>query len=227
MGSTRLPGKPLLPIGGTPLIERTFKNVSRIFSNVVVATDAKEIAAFCDTQNIPVVLTQQEHLNGTTRMLEAYNLLDTSAEYVINVQGDEAFIGEEQLLPLCELLQNKSPEAATLMAPIPSYDSDSNVYVTTDLNQRALLFSRSPIPFHQTSRPAQRFQHIGVYAYKPEALKRYCGLAPTPLEMSESLEQLRWMEHGFDWYVATAASKPLSIDTPKDVELAESLLKQA
>lgn len=227
LGATRLPGKPLIPIDGIPLIQRAFNGVNAIFEHVVVATDSEEILHFCKEQNIPALLTANSHINGTTRTLEAYELFGKAFDYVINVQGDEAFIGEDQLLPLCELLQNKAPDAATLMAPVPSYDSTSNVFVSTDLNQRALLFSRSPIPFNHTGIDIQRFQHIGVYAYRPEALKRYCSLSPTPLEQAESLEQLRWMEHGYDWHVATVKSKPLSIDTPKDLELAESLLKQA
>ncbi|CAI8453752.1 MAG: 3-deoxy-manno-octulosonate cytidylyltransferase [Cryomorphaceae bacterium] len=227
MGATRLPGKPLKEIGGVPLIHRTYDQVASLFTHVVIATDSEDILTYCKAHKLPVVQTGSHHINGTTRMLEAYQHIGKSFEYVINVQGDEPFISETQLGPLCTLLQEHLPEAATLMAPVSTEDSTSNVYVTTDLQQRALLFSRSPIPANHHSTSLQRFQHIGVYAYRPEALERYCALSPTPLEQAESLEQLRWMEHGFHWHVATAQSKPLSIDTPQDLALAESLLQQS
>ena len=162
-------------------------------------------------------------MNGTTRTLEAFISLEIEVDYIINVQGDEAFISKEILQPLLDLLEEKQPEAATIQAPLTSQSSDSNVYVVTDEDRRALYFSRSPIPAARNGQP-QRYQHVGVYAYKPEALKSYCTMSPTPLEQQEMLEQLRWLENGKSWAIATAPKKPLSIDTPEDLKAAEQLL---
>ena len=224
LGSTRLPRKPLLMLAGKPLIAHTYGRVSKSFSDVLVATDSTEIGLACKSLDIPYVITSPKHENGTLRTLEAYQLLGKQYDYIINVQGDEAFITDDVLAPLTRLLEKEQPMAATLKAPIPNYDSNSNVFVTTNLNNQALYFSRNPIPNSREGQ-AKRFQHVGVYAFTPEALKTYCALTPTPLEQTEMLEQLRWMEHGYTWSVATAPSKPLSIDTPEDFERAKSFIK--
>ena len=164
-------------------------------------------------------------MNGTTRTLEAFLSLDLEVDYIINVQGDEAFISKEILQPLLDLLEEKQPEAATIQAPLTAHSSNSNVYVVTDNDGRALYFSRSPIPAARNGEP-QRYQHVGVYAFKPEALKAYCAMSPTPLEQHEMLEQLRWLENGKSWAIATAPNKPLSIDTPEDLEAAEKILSK-
>jgi 3-deoxy-manno-octulosonate cytidylyltransferase (CMP-KDO synthetase) len=155
--------------------------------------------------------------------LEAYELIKDEFDYIINVQGDEVFISEEVLSPLIQLLETTQPQAATLRAPITDHTSSSNVYVVSNCQNEAIFFSRNPIPSSRDGN-IQRFQHIGVYAYTPKALHQYCNLSPTPLEMAESLEQLRWIENGNAWAIATAPVKPLSIDTPEDLESAKALL---
>lgn len=225
MNAKRLPGKPLIKLGGIPIIERTYMGVKSMFANVVVATDSDEIISHCLEKRIPAIKTGAHHTNGTTRMLEAYQKLGTEYKYVINVQGDEPFINENVLAPLCELLIQSKPVAATLKAPVSPNDTGSNVFVVTDLFDRALYFSRSTIPAEHHS-STERFQHVGVYAFQPHALHTYCSLTPTPLEQAESLEQLRWMEHGYVWKVAYANHKPLSIDTAEDLALAESMIKE-
>lgn len=225
MNATRLPGKPLIKIAGVPIIERTYNGVKTLFENVVVATDSDEIIAHCTTKSIPVIKTSASHTNGTTRTLEAYKKLGGEYKYIINVQGDEPFINNEVLAPLCELLLQNEPVAATIKAPVSAEDTGSNVYVVTDQFDRALYFSRAPIPVEHSS-SSERYQHVGVYAFQPHALHTYCRLLPTPLEQAESLEQLRWMEHGYGWKVAHASHKPLSIDTPEDLAAAESIFKE-
>lgn len=225
LGAQRLPKKPLRLLGSLPIIGHTYNGVKSLFEHVHVATDAEDIATACLALDIPCIMTSSEHKNGTTRTLEAYQSLGKDFDYIINVQGDEAFISEEVLRPLLDLLEEKSPEAATLRAPLPEYHSNSNVFVVTDSAQNALYFSRSPIPAGRDAKPT-RYQHVGVYAFTPKALKEYCSLSTTPLEQMEMLEQLRWLEHGKSWAVATAPSKPLSIDTPADLERAESFLKK-
>ncbi|MGB1113038.1 MAG: 3-deoxy-manno-octulosonate cytidylyltransferase [Schleiferiaceae bacterium] len=225
MGAQRLPGKPLRLLGGVPIIRRTYSGVKDLFEQVYVATDSDDILAECESQKIPCIRTGSHHLNGTTRTLEAFMSLDLEVDYIINVQGDEAFISKEILQPLLDLLEEKQPEAATLQAPLTAHNSNSNVYVVTDNDDRALYFSRSPIPAARNGEP-QRYQHVGVYAFKPEALKAYCSMSPTPLEQHEMLEQLRWLENGKSWAIATAPNKPLSIDTPEDLEAAEKMLSQ-
>lgn len=225
MGAQRLPGKPLRLLGGVPIIRRTYSGVKDLFEKVYVATDSDDILAECESQKIPCIRTGSHHVNGTTRTLEAFMSLDLEVDYIINVQGDEAFISKEILQPLLDLLEEKQPEAATLQAPLTAHNSNSNVYVVTDNVDRALYFSRSPIPAARNGEP-QRYQHVGVYAFKPEALKAYCSMSPTPLEQHEMLEQLRWLENRKSWAIATAPNKPLSIDTPEDLEAAEKMLSQ-
>ncbi|MBA4737961.1 MAG: 3-deoxy-manno-octulosonate cytidylyltransferase [Cryomorphaceae bacterium] len=223
MGAQRLPGKPLRLLGGVPIIRRTYSGVKDLFEKVFVATDSEEIIAECESQKIPCIRTGSHHVNGTTRTLEAFMSLDLEVDYIINVQGDEAFISKEILQPLLDLLEEKQPEAATIQAPLTSQSSESNVYVVTDNDRRALYFSRSPIPAARNGQP-QRYQHVGVYAFKPKALKSYCAMSPTPLEQHEMLEQLRWLENGKSWAIATAPNKPLSIDTTEDLKAAGELL---
>ncbi len=225
MGAQRLPGKPLRLLGGVPIIRRTYTGVKDLFERVYVATDSDDILAECESQKIPCIRTSSHHVNGTTRTLEAYLSLDLEVDYIINVQGDEAFISKEILQPLLDLLEEKQPEAATIQAPLTAHSSNSNVYVVTDNDGRALYFSRSPIPAARNGEP-ERYQHVGVYAFKPEALKAYCDMSPTPLEQHELLEQLRWLENGKSWAIATAPNKPLSIDTPEDLEAAEKMLSK-
>ena len=225
MGAQRLPGKPLRLLGGVPIIRRTYSGVKDLFEQVYVATDSDDILAECESQKIPCIRTDSHHVNGTTRTLEAFLSLDLEVDYIINVQGDEAFISKEILQPLLDLLEEKQPEAATIQAPLTAHSSNSNVYVVTDNDGRALYFSRSPIPAARNGEP-QRYQHVGVYAFKPEALKAYCAMSPTPLEQHEMLEQLRWLENGKSWAIATAPNKPLSIDTPEDLEAAEKMLSK-
>ena len=225
MGAQRLPGKPLRLLGGVPIILRTYSGVKDLFERVYVATDSDDILAECESQKIPSIRTESHHLNGTTRTLEAYLSLDLEVDYIINVQGDEAFISKEILQPLLDLLEEKQPEAATIQAPLTAHSSNSNVYLVTDNYGRALYFSRSPIPAARNGEP-ERYQHVGVYAFKPEALKAYCAMSPTPLEQHEMLEQLRWLENGKSWAIATAPNKPLSIDTPEDLEAAEKMLSK-
>ena len=225
MGAQRLPGKPLRLLGGVPIIRRTYSGVRDLFEQVYIATDSDDILAECESQKIPCIRTGSHHVNGTTRTLEAFMSLDLEVDYIINVQGDEAFISKEILQPLLDLLEEKKPEAATIQAPLPAHSSNSNVFVVTDNHHRALYFSRSPIPAARNGEP-QRYQHVGVYAFKPEALKAYCAMSPTPLEQHEMLEQLRWLENGKSWAIATAPNKPLSIDTPEDLKAAEKMLSK-
>ena len=225
MGAQRLPGKPLRLLGGVPIIRRTYSGVRDLFEQVYIATDSDDILAECESQKIPCIRTGSHHVNGTTRTLEAFMSLDLEVDYIINVQGDEAFISKEILQPLLDLLEEKKPEAATIQAPLPAHSSNSNVFVVTDNHHRALYFSRSPIPAARNGEP-QRYQHVGVYAFQPEALKAYCAMSPTPLEQHEMLEQLRWLENGKSWAIATAPNKPLSIDTPDDLEVAEKMLSK-
>ena len=225
MGAQRLPGKPLRLLGGVPIIRRTYSGVKDLFEQVYIATDSDDILAECESQKIPCIRTGSHHVNGTTRTLEAFMSLDLEVDYIINVQGDEAFISKEILQPLLDLLEEKKPEAATIQAPLPAHSSNSNVFVVTDNHHRALYFSRSPIPAARNGEP-QRYQHVGVYAFQPEALKAYCAMSPTPLEQHEMLEQLRWLENGKSWAIATAPNKPLSIDTPEDLEAAEKMLSK-
>lgn len=225
--SQRLPGKMLLPIDQMPLIVHTYNRVFRWFDACYVATDSDDIIGACAAHGVPYIRTSTAHQNGTTRCLEAYQKLDHEADYLVNVQGDEVFMEEAILRPLLELLRNSSVEAATLCAKIqPEEEGHSNVFVVKNRVGEALYFSRAALPASRDGESIQRWQHIGVYAFSPNALEEYVHMAPSEMEEVEKLEQLRWLDHGRTWHLAEAPFKPLSVDTRQDYDRALQIFAQ-
>lgn len=233
--STRLPGKPLLDIHGKPMIQWVVEAAARSgAAQVIVATDDERIAAAVDrTGRVSVAMTQADHRSGTDRLAEVAQRLQWSAQtIVVNVQGDEPQLPPVLIDQVAALLTAHPGAAlATLCTPIRQLDEflDPNVVkVVRDDDGMALYFSRAPIPWHRDgarqglasqSRFSGAYRHIGLYAYRCEALLRLAALPPASLEAAESLEQLRALQAGLRIAVAEAAVLPGSgVDTPEDIE---------
>lgn len=229
MASTRLPGKPLIDICGKPMIQRVYeraKSAARV-SDVVVATPDDEIIDAVASFGGKAVMTSSEHRSGTDRLAEAASGLRDN-DIVINVQGDEPLVPPDAIDQLISpLLKPDAPEMTSLMRPItPSEAADPNmVKVVADKSGRAMYFSRSPIPFVRDEHPGLVvYGHIGLYGYSVRALKGFSRLAPTPLEMAESLEQLRALESGWRIQMAATDFCPIGVDTEEDLIKVRMLL---
>lgn len=228
LGSTRLARKMLLRESGHYLFEHTVRGVrrARTVERVVLATDSEEILAAAREVGIEAVPTAATHTSGTDRVCEAFELLLARGEgpfdVVLNVQGDEPEIAGETLDPLIAAFASPEVELATLCTPLPSAQEaqdPSVVKVVRDARGDALYFSRAPVPglapTARESDPAPFLRHVGVYAFRPAALRRFCALPRGVLEARESLEQLRWLEAGLRIRLLTAAEGSVGIDTPE------------
>lgn len=234
--STRFPGKPLAMLGGKPIIQRVCEQARAVFDRVLVATDDTRIAECVDNFGGKAVMTRPDHRSGTDRCFEAYEKAGEDCDVVVNVQGDEPFIAPQQLKAVCHCFNNPATDIATLVmpfAPTATWDEIANPNspkVVVGAGGRALYFSRSVIPYirgsEHTEWPRRHtfFKHIGLYAYRSEVLKRLTALPPSPLEMAESLEQLRWLEAGYTITTAETHTATIGIDTPADLERAAQFL---
>lgn len=229
--STRFPGKPLVDIKGKTMIHRVFENCKKTLSDVVVATDngliEKEVKQFGGN----VIMTSENHKSGTDRCVEALNKYEKETgktfDIVINIQGDEPFIYKEHLTKLINCFNDSKTEIATLISEIKSNEDIFNPNkpkVIINNHNYAIYFSRSPIPYlrgiekenwylHHTF-----YQHIGIYAYRSEILKKITKLTVSGLEIAESLEQNRWLENGFKIKTDITDKQSISVDTPEDLE---------
>ena len=236
--STRFPGKPLAQIGGKPMIQRTYEAATNALGegNVAVATDDTRIFDAVEAFGGKVVMTSAQHRSGTDRCMEAYDNLESDADIIINVQGDEPFLRKEQIDLLKDCFQDPSTEIATLARRFSGNYNDlrdpNTPKVVTDLNGFALYFSRSIIPFLRGEDPEswpEKFPfctHIGIYGFRKDILRSVCHLPQSNLEKAESLEQLRWLSNGFRIKVALTDLPNIGIDTPEDLASAERLLKE-
>jgi 3-deoxy-manno-octulosonate cytidylyltransferase (CMP-KDO synthetase) len=233
--STRLPGKPLLPLGGRPMVEHVWERARTTgATEVLIATDDPRIAEVARAFGAEVVLTSPSHPSGTDRLAEVAEARAWPDEAVIvNVQGDEPLLPAANVVQVAQLLE-AHPQAAiaTLMTPITTEQDflDPNVVkAVSDKDGRALYFSRAPIPWPRDGRAPDTavfgWRHIGLYAYRAGPLRRLAALAPTPLEQTEKLEQLRALENGLGIVIAPAAVVPgPGVDTPEDLERVAALL---
>lgn len=232
--STRLPGKPLVDIGGKPMIQRVYEQAAqcRLLHSVCVATDDDRIAQCVTAFGGTAIMTSPDHPSGTDRLAEAVQAMD--ADIVVNIQGDQPFLDPDMVDEAVQpLIDDPSIVMSSLMKPIEDESKLSNpaaVKVVVDRNGYALYFSRSQIPFARNETSIPIFEHIGLYVYRTAFLETLAGLAPTPLEQTESLEQLRVLEHGYKIrMVETQCNDPafsgLHIDVPEDVERAEKALR--
>jgi 3-deoxy-manno-octulosonate cytidylyltransferase (CMP-KDO synthetase) len=235
--STRFPAKPLALLGGKPMIQHVYERVSCVLDDVVVATDNQRIYDVVVRFGGRAVMTSPDHRTGTDRCLEAYQNFGIEADVVINVQGDEPFIAEEQILALMQCFENPQTDIATLIKPFPTtttYETLSNPNtpkVIVNPQGQALYFSRSVIPYLRGKEKDDwtslhtYYKHIGIYAYRIEALRKVTQLQQTSLELAESLEQLRWLENGLTIQTAITNIETIGIDTPEDLQKAEKYLQ--
>lgn len=232
--SGRLPGKPLLDIGGKPMIERVVIQASKALGteNVWVATDDTRIFDAVKAFGGNVVMTSDTHRSGTDRIAEAVNKIGTDADVVINIQGDEPFIDPEQIKLLLNCFDAPDTDIATLARPFDpaegfeKLEDPNKVKVVTGEKGQALYFSRSVIPYlrgidkEQWPATRQYLIHIGMYVYRTHVLNEITRLAPAPLETAESLEQLRWLSNGYTVKVSLTDRATIGIDTADDLDAA-------
>ena len=226
MASMRLPGKPLLDLGGRPIVQWVHDSTvaSGVFDQVLVATDDDRIADVVQAFGGECVMTSSSLTTGSERVAEAAAPLLDRYDVVANVQGDQPFVSTGDLVALLKPYRDgRTPDMTTLSAPLDDelVDDPSAVKVVTDVHGRALYFSRSRIPALQPGgqRAAYR-HHLGLYAFRADFLPTFAGLTPTPLEQSEQLEQLRALEHGYSIVVEGTDRAAIEVNTTQDYERA-------
>lgn len=237
--STRFPGKPLALLGGKPVVQRVWEQVAGVLDDAVVATDDARIRDAVLAFGGRAVMTSPDHRSGTDRCREAYDRLGAEYDVVINVQGDEPFIRASQLEALKRCFEDPATDIATLVKPFSPDDgwsaleNPNSPKVVLDAQSRALCFSRSVIPYLRGV-PREEwlarhtfYKHIGIYAFRAEVLRAVTALPPSPLELAESLEQLRWLENGYKIGVGVTDVATVGIDTPEDLAKAEEYLRNS
>ncbi len=223
-GSTRFPGKPLANIGGKTMIRRVYEQAIQAtsLSDVIVATDDERIFKEVESFGGKVVMTSVDHKNGTERCAEVAKNIDADA--VINIQGDEPFIEPVQIDLLAACFAEDDTQIATLIRKIDWDDelrNPSRIKVVLNKRNEAMYFSRSIIPnpiSKQHFDELEFYLHIGIYGFRKEVLMELVKLPPTPLEGTESLEQLRWLENCYRIKCKETSHISVSIDTPQDLE---------
>jgi 3-deoxy-manno-octulosonate cytidylyltransferase (CMP-KDO synthetase) len=234
--STRFPGKPLVLLGGKPIIQWVYENAKKTLAEVYIATDDERIYRAVEAFGGRAVYTSSNHRSGTDRCAEAARKVAETIRFdvVINIQGDEPFIRPDQIEGLKECFNSPETEIATLIKPITNSAEIININrpkVVINKNQEAMYFSRSPIPFVRDCEMEEWincitfYSHIGLYAYRFDILLELTKLPVGLLEQAESLEQLRWLENGYRIKTAQTLFENIGIDTPDDLEKAEILLR--
>jgi 3-deoxy-manno-octulosonate cytidylyltransferase (CMP-KDO synthetase) len=232
-GSTRLPGKPLLPIAGRPMIEHVYARVARArgLDRVVVLTDDERIARAVEGFGGEWEMTPADCASGTDRIAWAARGWDASA--VINIQGDEPLIDPDEISAIAGHLAAFPGDPVVTLATPATADEMANpnaVKVVLSLDGAALYFSRSALPYARNEGGFSPLKHLGIYGYQRDALLRLAALPPSPLERSESLEQLRALENGIPIRVLTVArgafGVALAVDTAEDLERVEKILTE-
>jgi 3-deoxy-manno-octulosonate cytidylyltransferase (CMP-KDO synthetase) len=246
LDSQRLPGKVLLNIGSRPMMHWVYERAhqSPLLSALIVATDSDKIHQYCAGHDIPVMMTRQ-HPSGSDRLYEVMERTD--GDIYVNIQGDEPTIRVEHIELLLQPLLAATCEVTTLKVAIDALTAQNpNVTkVITDNRNRALYFSRCPIPYDRESMDTHRmkdvdthqkekeglgkvgvhyYKHIGLYGYTRAALELFHSLPQSPLELAEKLEQLRYLENGIPIHVAETPYNTIGVDTEADLALATALL---
>lgn len=235
--STRFPGKPLAEIGGKPVIGHVVEKAMQVADDVFVATDDRRIYDCVVNFGGKAVMTSTEHRSGTDRCYEAFCRIagqtGKTFDVVVNIQGDEPFILPAQVTSLLSCFEDPEVQIATLAKKFECNDDifDPNkVKVVCTAGGKALYFSRSAIPYcrgvdqKQWLESTPFYKHVGMYAYRPEVLKEITSLAQGELEKAESLEQLRWLENGYNIAVRFTDHESIGIDTPEDLQKANEVL---
>jgi 3-deoxy-manno-octulosonate cytidylyltransferase (CMP-KDO synthetase) len=235
--SSRFPGKPLVLIGDRMMIQRVYEQACKSLDLVYVATDDERIYEAVSKFGGKVVMTSTNHQSGTDRCAEAVTKITTETgnpiDIVINIQGDEPFIKPEQITLLMECFTGESVEIATLVRrtePGEEIFNPNQPKVIINTDRDAIYFSRAAIPYIRDAEKSDwsmkhvYYKHIGLYAYRSETLKKLTLLARSPLEISESLEQNRWIENGFRIRTAVTVWESLGVDTPDDLKKVKPFL---
>jgi len=228
IASTRLPRKMLREIAGQPLIGRVYNAVrsSPLLADVIIATDSDEILQACRQNGWSARMTSAAHRSGTERVHEIACLV--TADVYLNVQGDEPLTRPEHIASLLEVMRDARVQVGTLKTPASPADinNPNAVKVVTDTACRALYFSRATIPHDRDGGQPRYFKHLGFYAYRKAALDQFVALPESPLERSERLEQLRFLENGIPIYVAETPYDTVGIDTEEDVRRVEEIIRK-
>jgi len=228
LASTRLPNKPLAMIEGKTMIQRVYEQALKAnLGEVIIATDGEKIANEIKKFGGKYILTNPDLQSGTDRIYSAYQLLKQDFDIIVNVQGDLPNIDPNVISECVQLALENDCDIATSASKISDISEINNpnvVKIALAQNGLALYFSRSAIPFSKNVND-DYFHHIGIYAYKKNALEKFINLAPSPLEKRESLEQLRALENGMKIAVKIVNAHPLSVDTQEDLDKVINLIK--
>ena len=236
-GSTRFPGKPLADILGKPMIQWTYENAkkSRSLDDIYVATDDQRMMGVVGDFGGKAILTSPHHQSGTDRCMEVVEKLNYRPEIIINIQGDEPLIKPKMIDQLHAVINKNDHPLATLIQKINHQEillDPNRVKVVVDKLGKALLFSRTAIPFVKNVKPDHWlanhhfYKHVGIYAYRYEALNSITKLAVSSLEKMESLEQLRWLENGYPIYTGITQEVSPSVDTLEDLKAIVKLISE-
>jgi len=225
--ATRFPGKLMQMLGNKTIIRHVYDNTvsTGLFNDVFVVTDSDIIYKEIKDNGGKVIMSKKEHESGSDRIAEAIS--EMNIDVIVNVQGDEPFIKKEPLEKLVRIFNDDSIQVASLMRKISKDEAvnPNNVKVVTDRSGYALYFSRSIVPYQRDEKMNNEyFLHVGVYAYKKDALITFTKLPQSQLEKIEKLEQLRYLENGIKIKMAETDYNNIAIDTPEDLERAKSSL---
>jgi 3-deoxy-manno-octulosonate cytidylyltransferase (CMP-KDO synthetase) len=236
-GSTRLEGKPLVDIAGKPMIQWVYEETCKALDTVYVATDDDRIADVVRSFGGNVVMTSADHQNGTTRCLEAWNLINAletrTFDAALNIQGDEPMLDAGSLEDLKNCFAGGETDFATLVIPVTTEEdlwNDSEVFVTFNKHMDALYFSRSVIPAIRGRHKMHWleygtfYKHLGLYAYTFKTLQAFANMAPSTLENYESLEQLRWIENGGSIKIGITEHESIPVDTMDDLKRVREIM---
>lgn len=230
--ATRFPGKLMQKLGNKTIIRHTYENTkaTMLFDEVIVVTDSEIIFREIIENGGYAIMSKKPHESGSDRIAEAIE--DLSVDIVVNVQGDEPFVKKEILQNLLNVFNENFPpenvQVASLMYELKEAEDIENpnyVKVVTDKNKYALYFSRSVIPYHREKNISfTYYKHVGIYAFRKEALMNFTFWEMSPLEEVEKLEQLRYLENGIKIKMVITDEAPISIDTPEDLEKAKRFI---
>ena len=229
LASTRLPRKVLREIAGRSMLAHVVDAARRCpqLAEVIVATDSDEVLAVCKQNGWKAEMTSAAHRSGTDRVWEVAQR--TPADVYVNVQGDEPLARPEHVTALLAPMQNPDVLVSTVKTPCGASDvnNPNAVKVVTDLAGRALYFTRATVPFDRDSTGTiARYKHLGFYGYRREALEKFCAWHESELERSERLEQLRFLDHGIEIYVAETPYDTVGVDTEEDLRRVDEVLRR-
>lgn len=231
-GSTRFPGKPLANILGKPMFWHVFKRAGQCpeLSQVILATDDRRIFSAAEKLNVPVVMTQKDHPSGTDRVLEAAIQLRVHDDsIVVNIQGDEPVLEPAMITELIFPFTDPEVQITTLAKKIDFKEAENpdQVKVVFGENGKALYFSRSIIPYPRSRSRVEFYGHIGLYAFRMNALQQFAAFNPGRLETTEKLEQLRLLENGIPIQIVTTDHQSIGVDRSEDIDIVSKILAKS